>query len=188
MGYKVIALIGMAGSGKDTVLKQLLKTNKNFHKIISYTTRPKREGEVEGVNYFYISPIEFREKILNGEMLEATGFRDWYYGTTLDLLDKDKINIGIFDPIRLKNLMENKEIEVLVFNIIASDKTRLMRQLNRENNPDVKEIIRRFEVDSEDFENIKFDYEYIINENKKDLRAAVKDILSAAKEFQDKKD
>ena len=121
-------------------------------------------------------------------MLEATGFRDWYYGTTLGLLDKDKINIGIFDPIRLKNLMENKEIEVLVFNIIASDKTRLMRQLNRENNPDVKEIIRRFEVDSEDFENIKFDYEYIINENKKDLRAAVKDILSAAKEFQDKKD
>jgi guanylate kinase len=121
-------------------------------------------------------------------MLEATGFRDWYYGTTFDLLDKDKINIGIFDPIRLKDLMENKEVEVLVFNIVASAKTRLMRQLNREDDPDVKEIIRRFEADNEDFKNIKFDYECITNENKKDLCAAVKDILSAAKEFQDKKD
>ena len=45
MSYKVIALIGEAGSGKDTMLKEVLKLNPNFNEIISCTTRPIREGE-----------------------------------------------------------------------------------------------------------------------------------------------
>jgi guanylate kinase len=54
--YKIIALIGKAGSGKDTILHELIKTTLNLHEIVSCTTRPRREGEVEGVNYFYMTP------------------------------------------------------------------------------------------------------------------------------------
>ena len=51
MGYKIIALIGKAGSGKDTILNKVLDINPTFHKIINSTTREPREGEVEGEEY-----------------------------------------------------------------------------------------------------------------------------------------
>ena len=61
--YKLIALIGESGSGKDSVLREVLNKNLNFHKVINCTTRPKREGEKEGVNYFYLTNEEFAAKI-----------------------------------------------------------------------------------------------------------------------------
>ena len=54
--YKIIALIGKAGAGKDTILREIIKSNPDLHEMISCTTRPKREGEVDGVNYFYLTP------------------------------------------------------------------------------------------------------------------------------------
>ena len=73
--FKIIALIGEAGSGKDSVMQNILKKRPlAFNEIISCTTRPMREGEAEGVNYFYLTPEEFASKVLNGEMLEATSF------------------------------------------------------------------------------------------------------------------
>ena len=71
MKYKIVALIGEAGSGKDTILQDLLQ-NSNFNEIISYTTRPPRDGEINGKNYFFISPEEFLDKIQ--EILYGKGY------------------------------------------------------------------------------------------------------------------
>ena len=85
-------------------------------------------------------------------MLEYTYFNGWYYGTGLESVDEYKINIGVFNPRGIQKLSARREeIDLKVFLIDASDKTRLLRQLNRENNPNVKEIIRRFNTDEEDF-------------------------------------
>ena len=89
--YSVIAIIGKSGSGKDTLLNKFFEnfSRKNvLHKIISYTTRPPRENEVDGKDYFFVSKEEFAEKVLDFEMLEAAEFRDWHYGTGLKSLDK----------------------------------------------------------------------------------------------------
>ena len=64
--YKIIALIGEAGAGKDTLMKEFLKQH-DFHEIISCTTRPPREGEKNGVNYFYYSEKDFLEKVNNNK-------------------------------------------------------------------------------------------------------------------------
>ena len=61
--YKIIALIGEAGSGKDTILRSILKKGFSYHEIISCTTRPPREGEKEGVNYYYLTIEEFENKL-----------------------------------------------------------------------------------------------------------------------------
>ena len=66
--FKVIALMGKAGSGKDALLHELIRQCPDANEMISCTTRPIREGEIHGVNYFYMTPEEFGARVLNGEM------------------------------------------------------------------------------------------------------------------------
>ena len=75
----VIALIGPAGSGKDTILKTALEKIPQLHRVVSYTTRPKREGEIEGREYKFISLEDFEQKLLNQELIEANVFNGWGY-------------------------------------------------------------------------------------------------------------
>lgn len=177
--YKIIALIGKAGSGKDTILHELIKTSLNLHEIISCTTRPRREGEVEGVNYFYMTPEQFGDKVLHDEMLEATCFNDWFYGTSYDSLRSDVINVGVFNPTGIDSLLARPDVEVTTYYIQTSPKTRLLRQLNREQDPDVAEIIRRYSTDETDFADLDFEYIPLQNETKEDLKANVEKILSS---------
>ncbi len=127
--YTIIALMGKAGSGKDTILHALLKQSafKNAVPIISCTTRPMRENEKDGVDYHFLTQSEFTDKILSGDMLEATVFNDWCYGTSLNNLSKDKINIGVFNPEGVGLLRNNKDIDLTLIYIEANDKDRLIR-------------------------------------------------------------
>ena len=94
--YKIIALIGEAGSGKDRILKEVLAAAPTtFNEIISCTTRPPREGEVDGVNYFFIDAEEFAYKVLNYEMIEATSFNDWFYATCFSDFAIFSCNFGL---------------------------------------------------------------------------------------------
>lgn len=120
---KIVALMGEAGSGKDTILHKIMeKYPSYFHEIVSCTTRPPREGEKDGINYHFLSIDEFTRKILNGDMLEATEFNDWHYGTDRESLTIDKINIGVFNPEGIRCLQEDDNIELYVFYVRAADK------------------------------------------------------------------
>ena len=177
--FNIIALIGEAGSGKDSIMQNILKKRPlQFNEIISCTTRPMREGEAEGVNYFYLTPEEFAGKVLNGEMLEATSFNDWFYGTSYDSLRSDCPNIGVFNPDGIRAISEIPDINLTVYKVCCSDKTRLLRQLNRETSPDVDEIVRRYKTDKEDFFDLEFRYVEVENEDKEDLDLATNAILS----------
>lgn len=166
--YKIIALFGEAGAGKDYIQKSIMKTDwgkSHLHEIISCTTRPPRQGEIDGVHYHFIpTAAEF----LNGEnmrkWIEMTLFRDWWYGTSIDHLVKDKINIGVFNIEGIKQILQDEKIDCLPIRIICYDKIRLLRQLNRESSPDCMEIARRFLADSKDFSNIPFEYKGILND------------------------
>lgn len=170
--YTIIALIGESGSGKDTILHKII-TNfpDKFHEIISCTTRPMRENEKDGVNYYFLSEQEFYNKIAENDFLEVSKFNNWNYGTCRSSLSTDKPNIGVFNPEGIRSLSEEKDINLYVYRIKCSDKIRLLRQLTREENPNVDEIIRRYRTDKDDF--ICLDYPEIRNEEELDLiRAA----------------
>lgn len=160
--YTVIALIGKAGAGKDYIYQHC---SLPFNKIISCTTRPPRQGEYNGQNYYFLTPEEFKERIANNEMLEYMEFRGWYYGTSINELRKDNINIGVFNPTGIRNMLKNPNIELYVYYVQAKDRTRLLRQLEREYNPDVMEIIRRFQADEKDFNDLEFSYNIIWNDD-----------------------
>ena len=92
MEHKIVILCGKSSSGKDLIKKKLVKNG--FKGVITNTTRPPREGEKEGVNYYYLSDIEFKNRIANGEMIEYhkynTEFGVWYYGSSANNIDLDK--------------------------------------------------------------------------------------------------
>lgn len=149
---KVLAIMGKAGSGKDTIAKELIKCFPDkFERVVSATTRPPREGEVNGVDYHFLTPEAFLAELDNNRMLEATCFNDWAYGTPITSLDDKKINVLVLNPEGVNILSWDKRIDLKVAYIIASDKERLIRQLSREENPNVDEIIRRFGTDRSDF-------------------------------------
>ena len=88
-------------------------------------------------------------------MLEATVFNDWCYGTSIRNLDKNCLNIGVFNPEGVEILQSAKNVDIEVAYIIADDKVRLLRQLNREEHPNCDEIVRRFGTDKKDFSDIR---------------------------------
>ena len=150
----IVCLVGKSGSGKDTLAHKLGELE-GWHNVVSCTTRPKRDYEVEGKDYYFLTNKDFADKVLNGDMLEVTYFNTWHYGTMKSAL-KDGINVGVWNPEGYDCLHESvkydSDIKLLAYYLRCDDKTRLLRQLNREEHPDVKEIIRRFSADEEDFE------------------------------------
>ena len=162
--YKIVALFGEAGSGKDYIQKEIMKTDfgkENLPEIISCTTRPPREGEIDGVHYYF---IPYKKDFMQKEKIEYTRFRNWYYGTPLSSLDIQKINIGVFNINGIYQILKNKDIDCLPIRIICYDKIRLLRQLTRERNPDCMEICRRFQTDYKDFLDIPFEYKGVLND------------------------
>lgn len=180
---RLLAIMGKAGAGKDTVASRLITKRliPNAVPIVTCTTRPMREYEENHKDYHFLTIEEFEKDILNGEMIETKIFNNWCYGTRKCDLTPDKINIGVYNPESVYDLAENKDIDLCVFYILATDKTRLLRQLNREKDPDVHEIIRRFGTDEADFdlEQIKCIirecpfFFTIDNENKKPVDVAI---------------
>lgn len=184
--FKMIAIIGQAGSGKDTILRAVCEKNPELNKIISCTTRPMRDGEIDGIDYHFYTVDQFTEEVLNDKMLEASCFNNWFYGTPLKSLVKDKVNIGVYNPEGIESLMLHGNIELYVFLIEASDKIRLIRQLERENNPDIEEVFRRYKTDRADFADLPFHHNVLNNENYDELDHAVDVISHAAQKLQAK--
>ena len=149
--FKVIALVGKSGAGKDYLMKQMAEDN-DYHIIVSSTTRPIRDYEEDGVDYHFLTEKEFAA----ARFLETASFNNWNYGTRLGDLRLDRTNIGVFNPTGLKSLAaQNDIIDLEIIYVKASAKTRLLRQLHREEDPNVYEIIRRFGTDEADFQDDK---------------------------------
>ncbi len=77
----LIVLSGFAGSGKGTIVKEVLDKYDNYVLSVSATTRAPREGEQEGVHYFFKTEEEFKKMISDGELLEYANYVGNYYGT-----------------------------------------------------------------------------------------------------------
>lgn len=162
MNGKVFYIIGKSSSGKDTIYKRLLRGT-NLKPIVPYTTRPMREGEMEGVNYFFVSSVE--EMKSRGKIIESRSYNTklgvWTYATVddgqLDLSTNSYLTIGtISSYCKIKDYLK----DVLPIYIEVDDGIRLERALSRERlekNPKYAEMCRRYLADEEDFSKEKLE-------------------------------
>lgn len=159
---KIFALVGKSASGKSSIEKVLY--NEGYNKIISTTTRPIRQNEVNGVDYYYISKEEFDKKLQNNDFIEHTEYNGWVYGINKKDIDVNKnYYMGVVEPNGYKQLQNYfGKKNVIGIYIYSNDKERLMRSLTREDNPNCKEICRRFISDIELFKDIESNAQYKI--------------------------
>lgn len=107
---KVITISGMTCSGKSHFVEQLT-SNRNYERIISFTTRPPRKNEINGMHYHFVDNFVFSSLKDKNQFLEITEVGGYFYGTYIDsiysIINKNKIPILIIDPIGVISLKES---------------------------------------------------------------------------------
>lgn len=159
---KIVCLMGKSSSGKDTIYKRLLEQdNIKLKEIVTYTTRPIRAGEQDGVEYHFTDEAGYQRLLQEGSIIESRVYNtcngDWRYFTAVD----DEIDLTLQSYIMITTLEGYKKIsgfygkeKVIPIMIELDDGIRLQRALDREkiqDSPRYEEMCRRFLADAQDF-------------------------------------
>lgn len=145
----VVALCGKSASGKDWYMNHLAKRY-GWNRIVSWTTRPAREGEKNGIDYCFVGDDEFLALDVQGDFLERCCFRGWWYGTPKAALD-DGINVGVFNLTGIESLLAHQDaIDVIPVLLECPTRIRLKRYAERDGHASV-EMLRRLATDHADF-------------------------------------
>lgn len=153
----MIVLVGESASGKSSIERYLVD-NYGYKKVVSYTTRPPRDGEIDGIDYHYISEEMFLKLKEEGFFAETAIYRDWYYGTAKKDCTNDKI--AVLTPHGLRQISKLKDINVISFYINVPRRDRLIKILQRGDN--IEEAYRRSLSDVGQFDGIEDEVDFII--------------------------
>lgn len=171
-------IAGPSGSGKDTVMSEVLKVKKDLYFSISSITRPMRQGEVEGAKYNFISREKFEELLANDELLEHNEFVGNYYGTpkapVIENLEKG-IDVLIEVDVNGAEKIRKKMPDMISIFIMPPSLEELKRRLSGRGTESPEIVEKRINEALSEIERAKeFDY-IVVND---DLKVAVDDILS----------
>lgn len=157
---KIFYFMGKSASGKDTIFKQIKERMPNLKTIVIYTTRPIREGEQEGVEYYFVDEKRLAELEAQGKVIELRAYNTvhgvWKYFTVDDGQfdgDENYIAIGTLESYAKMLAYMGTDLLVPIY-IDVDDGVRLLRAVERERKqkePKYEELCRRFLADAEDF-------------------------------------
>lgn len=155
----ILLLVGKSASGKDTIQKELIKMG--MKAVVSYTTRPPRNGEIDGVTYHFITKEEFFNKEKQGFFAETTSYNvangeTWYYGSAIEDLTDDKV--FIVNPEGLRQIKRIKSLNPIAFYIMANEE--IIWNRLRQRGDDSSEARRRLNADDIDFSDINKDIDF----------------------------
>ena len=152
----IVVLVGKTASGKTTIANELCKHH-GYKRIVTYTTRPMRENEVQDVDYHFISDEQFNEMIKNNEFTEYKRYNTahgvWSYGSvvTSEQEFSDDCYVIILTPQGLRDL-SRKMSRYIAFYLNVGFKSQLERLKKR--GDEEQQIIKRLKNDAKDFENV----------------------------------
>lgn len=163
----LVILSGVAGAGKDTVIKALTKRMDNLCTIPSYTTREPRADDIPGVSYNFVTKEEFEKLIDNGDIYEYDIHHNHYYGSSKNLINKKAHNgivikdIDVNGTEKLKAILQEMGIKVVTI-FLRVPKDELQRRLeNRIDKLSHEEIMLR--LNRFDYEESKMNiYDYVM--------------------------
>lgn len=159
---RIYYLLGKSATGKDTLYKEILKRRPKLRTVTMYTTRPIREGETDGVEYFFTDREELERQLASGKVIESRTYQTiagpWTYYTVddgqFDVADDEScLMIGTLESYEKMRAYFEAGKMVPVY-IEVPDGIRLLRAVKREENqkkPNYREVCRRYLADEKDF-------------------------------------
>ena len=159
---RIYYLLGKSATGKDTLYKEILKRRPKLRTVTMYTTRPIREGETDGVEYFFTDREELERQLASGKVIESRTYQTiagpWTYYT----VDDGQFNVADDESCLMIGTLESYEKMCAYFDagkmvpvyIEVPDGIRLLRAVKREENqkkPNYREVCRRYLADEKDF-------------------------------------
>lgn len=176
---KFIIISGPSGVGKGTICGRLLRELNAWYSV-SMTTRTIREGEADGVDYYFISKEEFKKRIGEGKLLEYNIYNDNYYGTPKDkVLEKLSEGVNVFLEIDVNGAKNIKNIfpDALLIYIAPPSIDELRERLINRGTEDLETIENRIKIASEELKQIDF-YDYVIvNDDLEEAILKVRNII-----------
>lgn len=161
----LVVISGPSGVGKGTVRKALFDMpNNNLVYSVSMTTRPKRPGEIDGVDYYFVSESEFLKRKKAGKFLETAEFVGNYYGTPLDKVN-EQLDLGNEVVLEIEvdgaQQVKKKMPDCVMIFIVPPGKNALYERLRRRGTESEEIIAERIEKANREFK-LAHRYDYIV--------------------------
>ena len=177
----LIILSAPSGCGKDTVFKAIKDLRNDVVESISATTRKPREGEVEGVNYYFKSESDFQLMVVNDELLEYARYNNCYYGTPVSEVEKaindGKICFLIIDVQGAQSILKVRPDAISIFLMPPSLDILEKRLINRSTN-DSEDVKNRMKIAQREIDMAPL-YKYIVvNDDLNECVNKINDIIN----------
>ncbi len=179
MSGHLFVISGSSGVGKSTILKQVLSRKPELQFSVSATSRPPREGETDGVQYFFVSREAFQQMIAEGAFIEYDFHMDNYYGTLKsEILKKTATGDMILDvePVGALNVKQLYPDATLIYIAPPSMEILMERLCSRNDTPEEQIRVRSERVAWESAQQEKYDY-VVINDVLEDCIQEVMGII-----------
>lgn len=185
----LVILSAPSGCGKDTVFKELCKIRDDCVESVSATTRSPRDGEIDGVNYFFKSEDEFKEMIKNDGLLEYAKYNSCYYGTPVSgvekAIDDGKVCFLIIEVQGAQSIMKMRPDCVSIF-LLPPSLEILEKRLSCRQTNDPEDIKNRMELAKYEIEIAPL-YKYnVINDALEDAVKNINEIIDKELEARNK--
>lgn len=169
----IFIIMGKSGAGKTSLSYEVSKLL-SIPVVVSSTSRPIREKEQEGIDYYYKTKEDMLEISKNNGFVEYVEYNGWLYG--VEKAEIEKMNSNCLVVVEPKGFEQFKKFfgdRVVPIYIDTPDKPRLLRSLHREANPNCYEICRRLIADTEDFSKVESDMSIKKIDNSRDPKVSV---------------